>query len=310
MMMVTRLHARAESMPPRRRLWSASVVGTAYFLCGMVAAAITTPPMWKAIFAIGWLVLLVVFGILSAGLTASLAPEHRRRLLTLRNAASAAAYLGLTLLAGVVLTFDRAGGMLLLFLVAVANYFFTRTATEEPISMDRLHRRITRRVAFRIIAIASAAIALSLLVTLARNDPAQQNSNFTVITGTFFAAGGAALKVHSHARKLSTQIDEQAGKLIHGLDSLRSAAPAHVASCAEDARLEWRRLNSLLKNRIETGLPLHGTPILPIENRRRLEGMVNMALADTPQGALFYTQARGELYQLAQACVPRVDSTL
>jgi hypothetical protein len=310
MTMVARLHAQAERIPPRRRLWSAGAAGTAYFLCGMAAAVLTTPPVWRLIFFVGWLAFLVVFAVLGTGLTAHLATDTRRRLFTLRNAVSAALYLGLTVVAGGVLAVDRTGGMVLLALVAITNYFLTGRGNEELIPLTRLHSRITKRVAFRIIAIVSATMALVLFLSLSRPEPDQQNANFSFAMGAFLAAGAASLKVHSRARKLCTQINAQARSLIQALDSLAAATADQVSSHMNSARHEWHQLSQLLENRIETGLPLHGTALLPASNRRRLEGMVNMALVDTPQGTLFVSQARAELQLLAQVCAQRIDTTL
>ncbi|MFJ4816636.1 hypothetical protein [Streptomyces sp. NPDC088801] len=276
----------------------------------MAAAVLTTPPVWRLIFFVGWLAFLVVFAVLGTGVTAHLAPDIRRRLFTLRNAASAALYLGLTVVAGGVLAVDRTGGMFLLALVAITNYFLTGRGNEELIPLARLHFRITKRVAFRITAIVSAAMALILFLSLIRPEPDQQNANFSFAMGASFAAGAASLKVHSRARKLCTQINAQARSLIQALDSLAAATADQVSSDMNDARHEWHQLSQLLENRIETGLPLHGTALLPASNRRRLEGMVNMALVDTPRGTLFVSQARAELQLLAQVCAQRIDTTL
>ncbi|MFG2464874.1 hypothetical protein ACGFXB_05290 [Streptomyces canus] len=261
----------------------------------MAAAVLTTPPVWRLIFFVGWLAFLVVFAVLGTGVTAHLAPDTRRRLFTLGNAVSAALYLGLTVVAGGVLAVDRTGGMFLLALVAITNYFLTGRGNEELIPLTRLHFRITKRVAFRIIAIVSATMALVLFLSLSRPEPDQQNANFSFAMGAFLAAGAASLKVHSRARKLCTQINAQARSLIQALDSLAAARADQVSSHMNSARHEWHHLSQLLENRIETGLPLHGTALLPASNRRRLEGMVNMALVDTPQGTVFVSQARAEL---------------
>ncbi|MFJ3697375.1 hypothetical protein ACIPW9_25150 [Streptomyces sp. NPDC090052] len=217
----------------------------------------------------------------------------------------------LVALAGCMLMVDRTAGMMLLILVAIANYFFAGDGGyQEPIRLAQLPTRIIGRVAFRIIAIVAGTVALSLFLAMARSDPGQQNANFNFTMGTYFAAGAACLKVHSRARKLCTQINGQARSLIRALDSLASAASAEATTCMEKAREEWQKLEQVLQNRIETGLPLHGTALLPVSNRQRLQGMVNMAIVDTPQGNQFVSQARAELQLLAQACNSRIDTTL
>lgn len=200
--------------------------------------------------------------------------------------------------------------MALFTLVAYTNYFLSGGSGEQLIPLRQLRTRITRRVAFRAIAIASGTIALVSLLATIRPETDQQNANFSFAMGSFLTAGAAALKVHSRSRKLCTQINGQARTVILALDSLSSVTADQLASRIDSARSEWHKLKQILDNRIETGLPLHSTALLPTSNRRRLEGMVNMALADAPQGTLFLSQARSELHELAAACAPRIDTTL
>ncbi|MFG2785907.1 hypothetical protein ACGFY7_49855 [Streptomyces prunicolor] len=257
-----------------------------------------------------WSASLVGFVSLGNDVTAQLSANTRQRLFMLRNVTSVAGYLGLAALAVWALTVSRLAGMALFTLVAFANYFISGAGGEQLIPLAKLRTRITRRVAFRVIAIISGTVALvSLLVTI-RSESDQQNANFSFAMGTFLAAGAASLKVHSRSRKLCTQINGQTRSLILALDSLSYGAVDELTSRIDSTRREWHKLKQMLENRIETGLPLHSSALLPAPNRLRLEGLVNMALADTPQGTLFALQARSELGDLADACGPRIDTTL
>lgn len=312
MKMTERLQTRVEGIPVRRRLWSAGTAGAIYFACGLAIAVPGVQPDWKWSLSVGMLISLITLVTLGNELTARLAPNTKRRLFTLSNFTSTAGYLGLAALSVWVLTMDRGAGITLLALVAFANYFMSggRASNEQPISLTQLRTRITRRVAFRIIAITAATLALVLSFTLARPNPDQQNTNFTFAIGTCITAGGACLKVHSRARKLCTQINAQAQSLILALDSFTASTTDQVDAHADNVRREWLQLSQMLRNRIETGLPLHSTAMLPISNRHRLQGLINLALADTPRGTLFASQARAELHAVAAACATRIDTTL
>ncbi|WP_407286447.1 hypothetical protein [Streptomyces sp. BP-8] len=305
-----RLQAQLGRIPPKRRLWAAGIAGITYFLSGM-AIKIAMPLLWKSSIIIGSLLSLAAFVILGTGVSAYLEPNTKNRLATLRKVTFTVSYLMLAALAGWILTVDRTAGVMLLTLVAMANYFFTGDGRyTDPIRLTQLRTRITQRVAFRIIAIVAGTMALNLVLPMVRSESSQQNANFSFTMGTYLAAGAACLKVHSRARKICTQINSQARTLILALDNLTSATTAEVNSRKDTARHEWQKLDQLLENRIETGLPLHGTVVLPISNRQRLHGMVNMAIVDTPQGQQFVAQARAELQLLAQACASRIDTTL
>ncbi|NEW72558.1 hypothetical protein [Streptomyces rhizosphaericus] len=307
---VKRLQTRVERIPIRLRIWSIGATGTIYLLCGLAIARLEVPPAWKWGLFVGWFASLAIFVVLANEVTTRLTPHTRSRLFTLRNITSVAGYLGLTAFALWALTVDRASGMILFVLVAFANYFIAGGGSEQLIPLKQLHARITQRVAFRIIAIAAATLALALFLITTRTASDQQNTNFNFVMGMFLTAGGASLKVHSRARKLCTQINGQARSLILALDSLTSTTADQANSQANSARREWLKLSQMLDGRIETGLPLHSTALLPAPNRHRLQALVNMALVDTPRGTLFFSQARAELCELAAACAPRNDTTL
>lgn len=308
--MVKRLQSRVERIPIRQRIWSIGGTGTIYLLCGLAIARLGMSPAWAWGLFVGWFTSLATFVVLVNEVTTRLTPRTRSRLFTLRNVTSVAGYLGLTAFAVWALTFDRTAGMVLFVLVAFANYFIAGGGTEQLIRLSQLHARITQRVAFRIIAIAAATLALALFLTTTRTAPDQQNTNFNFVMGIFLTAGATSLKVHSRARKLCTQINGQTRTLVLALDSLTSTTADQANSHADNARREWLKLSQMLDGRIETGLPLHSTALLPAPNRHRLQALVNMALVDTPQGTLFVSQARAELCELAAACAPRNDTTL
>ncbi|MER6447319.1 hypothetical protein [Streptomyces venezuelae] len=308
--MAARLHAQVQRIPSRLRLWSVGMSGTAYFACGMAVAVFQSPLELRVGLFAGWLLFLVAFVVLGHEATSQLPQETRDRWIALRNAASAVLYLALAVSAGGLLCFDRAGGMVLPAVVALANYFLSGGGDGELIPLAKLRTRISLKVNFRIIAVVSAALTLVLFLSHLRPGADQQNANFTFAAGVYVAAAGAAQKVHSRSRKLCTQINTQARSLIRALDGLAEATPGQEAVHVDKARHEWHQLRQLLHNRIETGLPLHGTPLLPASNRRHLEGKVNMALADTPRGLLFLSQARADLELLAAACAPRIDTAV
>ncbi|MFD5558104.1 hypothetical protein ACFWIA_30210 [Streptomyces sp. NPDC127068] len=305
-----RLQAQVERIPLTLRVWSIGAAGTAYLLSGMAFPRYGDSPTVQWALLACWFVSLVAFILLANEVTNRFSPRARRRLFTLRTIGSISGYLGLTACAVLVLFVDRAAAMALFALVAFGNYFIAGGNGSHPIPLKHLHARITTRVAFRVIAIAAASIALILFCTSTRTAPDQQNANFTFVTGIFLTAGGASLKVHSRARKLCTQISHQADSLVLTLDTLASGTADQRESRVSSARAEWMQLNHTLGNRIETGLPLHSTSLLPIPNRHRLQGLVNMALADALLGADSVAQARAELRELADACAPRIDTTL
>lgn len=310
MNMAKRLQARVDDIPLKQRLWLFGAAGTVYLLCGMAFAVPRVPPAWRVSVFSGWFVSLPAFVVLGNGVTKRFSANTRQNFSTLRNAISVAGYLGLVISAVWALTVSRVAGMTLFTLVAFANYFVSGADSEQLIPLTKLRTRVTRRVAFRVIAIIAGTIALVSLLPIIRPEPDQQNANFSFAMGAFLAAGAACLKVHSRSRKLCTQVNGQACSLVLALDSLAQGAPGELTSRIASTRREWHQLKQMLENRIETGLPLHSSALLPAPNRQRLEGMVNMALADTPQGTLFVSQARTELHDLADACAPRIDTTL
>jgi hypothetical protein len=299
-----------ERIPLPLRMWSIGASGTLYLVSGMAFPRYGDAPHAQWALLTCWFLSLVAFILLANGVTNRFSSRARRRLFTLRTIGSFSGYLGLTACAVLVLFVDRAAAMALFALVAFGNYFIAGGNGSQFIPLKRLRTRITTRVAFRIIAIVAASLALILFCTTTRTAPDQQNANFTFVMGILLTAGGASLKVHSRARKLCTQINHQAQSLMLTLDTLASATADQKESRVGSARAEWMQLHQTLSNRIETGLPLHSTSLLPAPNRHRLQGLVNMALADALLGADSTARARSALRELADACAPRIDTTL
>ncbi|GAA3162448.1 MULTISPECIES: hypothetical protein [Streptomyces] len=296
---------RSEVRPSPWRLWAAASGIAGAVALTVVAVGSTSAVLFRGSAALTALLLLAAYHVVKPWAVSRSESWHRAITFVPRTAYIWA--VGLVVVAAFSFLPDHpmeAGFALLLVWC-----FHLGGGVSEPTSFafERLRGRLTWAAGLQVAAMVCGTLGA---VCLVRGLPVPERYATPVfaacLTVMLGVVGTTSVKVFVRGRKLATELDERAQKLVRCMERL-SRCPVtergQRRNAAEDA---WDSLNRTLRNKVETGVHLYGTFVIPTETREKLKSLVEQAI--TNPGAAAHQEAVALLGKLCEACSAKIDT--